>query len=73
MKISGLFKKKEVTCDLYETKNINTWYACLLVVIIIIFQYFLKREQVIAEGRGINTVEQGKEGNRPVHAAQGIL
>ena len=50
----------------YKTKNINTWYTCWLIVILIIFifQYFLNQEQVIvAEGRRINTVEQGKESN----------
>ena len=54
-----------VTCALYETKNINTLYTCWLIVILIfIFQYFLNQEQVIAaEGRRINTVEQGKESN----------
>ena len=32
-----------------------------------LFQYFLNQEQVIAEGRRINTVEQGKKCN--VHFA----
>ena len=87
-----------MTCVLYETKNINTWYACwltvlllslyyyyyiiiiiiaiiiiiiiiiitiiiIIIIVIKIIQYFLNQEQVIAEGRGINTVDQDKEGN----------